>query len=101
MTNKMSTIIHTFLRSDKRKNPDYKDYIPLTYAECLELKNDCLILDRENHVANVKITSIKTWKRKQDIEIHCKYGMYEYFTIKLSPEIDNTELVKEFIPETL
>jgi hypothetical protein len=99
----MSTLIHTFLRSDKRKNPEYKDYIPLTYVECLALKNEshCLILDRENHIANVKITSIKTWKRKPDVEVHYKYGPYEYFTIKLSPEIDNTELVKEFIPETL
>lgn len=38
----------------------------------------CQAIDIYGKLRNVKITSIKTWKTRSDIEIHWKYGLYEY-----------------------
>ena len=90
-------MITTSLRSDKRKNPELKNYEALNYDECKALTGHCLILDRNNKIANVKITSVKTWKTRNDVEIRCQFGLYEYFTIKITRENHNTELVKEVL----
>ena len=37
-----------------------------------------MAIDRNGALRNVKLTSAKTWKRRSDIEIHWKYGLYEY-----------------------
>lgn len=90
-------MITTSLRSDKRKNPEQKNYEILTNDECKNLKGHALILDRNNKIAQVKITSVKTWKTRPNIEVHCQFGLYEFFTIRLSPDNLNTELVKEVL----
>lgn len=52
------------------------------------------ILDKNGDVARVKITSVKTWKRKPDILVSCKFGLYEYFSITIVPG-EVTEFVQE------
>ena len=86
----------TVMRSDRRKNPEQVEYEYLTFDECKALTNHCHILDREGKIAQVKITSVKTWKTRPDeIEVHCKFGLYEYFTVKIIRDIaNNAELVR-------
>lgn len=85
----------TTMRSDKRKNPEIVNYELLSFDECKNLGSHSFILDRAGKLAQVKITSIKTWKtRPIEIEVHCKYGMYEFFTIKINENNPNTELVR-------
>jgi len=87
--------IKTSLRSDKRKNPEVKEYRYLSNEECRNLRGHAQILDRNGKVANVKITSVKTWKTRSDIEVKCQFGLYEYFTVRLSDQTQNSELVTE------
>ena len=85
----------TIMRSDKRKNPEQVEYEVLTFAECKSLHGHACILDRQGKIANVKITSVKTWKTRPDeIEVHCKFGLYEYFVVTVTAERPNTELVR-------
>ena len=85
----------TTMRSDKRKNPEQVEYELLTFAECKSLTGHAYILDRAGKIANVKITSVKTWKTRPDeIEVHCKFGLYEYFVVTVTAERPNAELVR-------
>lgn len=87
--------MQTIMRGDKRKNSSIVNYEVLTFDECKALGGHTYILDRNNRIARVKITSIKTWKtRPTELEIHCKYGLYEFFVIKVNESRPNTELVK-------
>jgi hypothetical protein len=82
------------MRSDKRKKPQMYEYEYLSYEECRALNNHAYILDQYLNIASVKITSVKTWKTRDDVEIRCKYGMYEFFTVEISSSSPNTELIK-------
>jgi len=85
----------TSLRSDKRKNPAMVTVQYLTFEEVKALKNHAQVLDRHCKVAEVKITSIKTWKTRPNIvEVHCKYGMYEFFSETVTRETQQTFFVK-------
>lgn len=86
----------TTLRSDKRAKPELVNYEILTFEECKALTGHSKILDRHGKLANVKITSVKSWKRRpSEIEVRCQFGLYEYFTIRIDRENNpNTELVK-------
>lgn len=70
---------------DRRKNREEKEYRFLTFQEAKQLDNvsHAKVLDRNGNVREVKINGrVKTWKtRPGDIDIPCKYGMYEYFTV--------------------
>ena len=81
------------LRSDKRVKPKLLEYRILTNDECRTLTGHCHILDRYGDIAQVKITSVKTWKRRADIEVNCKYGMYEYLSIPVSDIFPNVQLI--------
>jgi hypothetical protein len=81
------------MRSDKRKNPTMLGYRVLTNQECATIGSHAYILDRYGDIAQVKITSIKTWKTRPNIEVHCKYGMYEYFVVSISPTNQNSQLI--------
>lgn len=82
------------MRNDKRKNPTMISYRVLTNDECKALSGHCHILDQNGNIAQVKITSVKTWKTRPDIEVNCKYGLYEFFTVRLDPARTNTELIE-------
>ena len=73
------------LNSDKRKNPEFKEYRPITLDEAknLDSVSHCLVLLNNGNVGNVKINGkVKRWKREIDrIEISVKYGLYEYATL--------------------
>ena len=64
---------------DRSKKPEYHNYRELsfneiatgTHVKAVDLSGVCW--------RNVKITSIKTWKRRpSDADVHWKYGLYEY-----------------------
>lgn len=82
------------LRSDKRKNPIMLEYRVLTMQECRDLSGHANILDNRGYIAQVKITSVKTWRTRSDVHVHCKYGLYEFFVIKITDESPNTELIQ-------
>lgn len=89
------TTIRTSSRYDKRVNPEIREYRILTNEECKKLSGHALILDQSGKVARIKITSVKTWKTRPDIEVKCQFGLYEWFTVRLSDKVQNTELVEE------
>lgn len=83
------------LRSDKHKNPVMREYRHMTYGEVkTALPSHILILDLNNRVVTVKVTSVKTWKTRPTIRIGCKWGMYEYFTMDIEPGTDSGILME-------
>jgi hypothetical protein len=78
------------LRGDRHKNPETAHYRYLTYNECLTLESGdrVPVLDYAGRVATVKITSVKTWKRRPDLELHWKWGLYEFGTETIYPDRD-------------
>lgn len=91
------------MRSDRRVNPKQVEYRLLTFEECKKLTGHCYILDQNRRIAKVLITSVRTWKTRPDeIEIRCKYGLYEYFTVKIIKDIcDNDELIELVTEESV
>lgn len=87
---------YTTRRGDNRKSPEMVKVMLMTYNDLKMVKagNHVNVLDRAGKLAQVKITSVKTWKRKSDIEIHCKYGMYEYFDETITPDFQQKFFVK-------
>jgi hypothetical protein len=87
----------TSMRGDNHIHPQEVEYRFLTNEECRKLgdgwNNHVHILDRHGKIAQVKVTSVKTWKTRDDIEVNCKFGLYEYFTVRMSNDSPNTELV--------
>ena len=80
------TTFTVFAQSDRKVKPTPITVRPMTKAEVWALPSgghvDTILLN--NRLGQVKITSIKTWKRLPErIEIHVKYGMYEYATLSL------------------
>lgn len=76
------------LRSDKRKKPEMKEYRFLSFDECKQLSSwdHPLVIDRFHNIVSVKITSIKTWKTRPEVEIRWKYGLYEYGSEMVYPD---------------
>jgi hypothetical protein len=72
-------------RYDRKKVKEVRSYRSITLEEAKNLKCGAHIqvLDRNGQVANAKVNgAVKRWKRDLDrIEIPCKYGLYEYFTL--------------------
>lgn len=80
-------MITTKYRSDKQKTPVMHNFDLLSWDEIKAIKtgDTILILDRHECAAPVKVTSVKTWKRRPDVDIHCKFGLYEFFVISVYP----------------
>lgn len=71
-------------RGDKHKHPKTIRVRELTFQELQTIRSGQHIdlLDKNGQLASVKVTSVKTWKRRpKDFDINCKYGLYEYFAI--------------------
>jgi hypothetical protein len=90
----MEKIIETTSGYDRSKNPEVKRYRSITLNEAKNLSGHAKILDRHGKVRDIKINGkVKRWKREPDrIEIPCKYGLYEYFTLT---NRDYTDIVVE------
>ena len=74
------------MQGDRRKHPVLVRVRPMTKAEVWALPSGghvyTILLN--NRLGQVKITSIKTWKRQPErLEIHVKYRMYEFATLSL------------------
>jgi hypothetical protein len=89
--------MYTTLRSDKHKNPVKYHVQFLSFQEIQSLSSrshvDCL--DKNSQLAQVKITSIKSWKRQPGhLEFHFQYGLYEHFTEDFYSDRSQKFLVK-------
>ena len=77
--------IEAVSRYDRRKVKEVRTYrsITLDEAKALSYGDHIKVLDRHGAVADAKVNgAVKRWKREPDrIEIPCKYGLYEYFTL--------------------
>lgn len=82
-------------RGDKHKNPTMRLYRFLRLSECKTLPSHCEVLDRAGRIARVAITSVKTWKTRPEVEVHCKYGMYEFFSERVTSDESQRFFVKE------
>lgn len=90
--------MHTFTASsryDKSNNPQTKTYRFLSLQECKELSGHCDVIDRNGKIAHVKITSIKTWKKRNDVKVGWKFGLYEYGQELIVTDKDNAFFVIE------
>jgi len=85
----------TTLRSDKRKKPDQHSYRFLTYDEVKAQGYGLTkVVDRDGKIADVRITSIKTWKRKATLRVSWKFGMYEYGYEDVEPDQQQQFFIK-------
>jgi hypothetical protein len=94
----MTTIVTSAKhRSDRSKKPAYHQYSPLTFEECMKLAKGgiCIALDDHGNYFHVRITSVKTWKRRPYIEVHYKYGLYVYGYERVEPFTQQCFFVKE------
>lgn len=68
------------LRSDKHVKPAEVEFRLLTIEE-IKTAQHVWVLDRNGRAAEVKVTSVKTWKRRADVEVHLQFGLYEHFFV--------------------
>lgn len=90
-------------RYDKSKHPAVKTYRFLTYDECKALSGHADAIGNDGRIAHVKITSVKTFKTRPEIQIGWKFGLYEYGKEYICRDADNhffvTEVESEPEPE--
>lgn len=76
-----------------------RQYRYLTPDECKTFgtysPRHCQMIDKYGDIREVKITSVKTWKTRPDIEVRWKYGLYEYGAELITPNRPNQFFVKE------
>lgn len=93
------------MRSDRKKSPTMYEIRELTFDELKRLSNHAYILDQAGQIANVKITSVKSWKtRPNNLDIHCKYGLYDYFIVHVvdcNPDMTFIEIIYDQIVNTI
>jgi hypothetical protein len=65
------------LRGDRKKTPDKYTFTPVSVSD-IRSGQTYYTPDDAGRMATVKITSVKTWKTRPDVEVHWKYGLYEY-----------------------
>lgn len=90
----MDTFVATS-RYDRSSKPEEKNYRFLSLQECKELKYHALAIGRDGRIANVKITSVKTWKTRPNVKIGWKFGLYEFGQELLTSDDDNKFFVVE------
>ena len=91
----------TFLaasRYDRSANPEKKQYRFLTLAECKSLSGHAETIDRHGRIADITITSVKTWKTRPDVRIGWKFGLFEYGQETITRDEDNRFFVVEVNP---
>lgn len=75
-----------------------KEYQVLTYNEVKAgIPSHVDFISNQGDVKHVKITSVKTWKKRGEIQIGLKYGLYEYAYTTIWPNNTYTgvQLVRE------
>jgi hypothetical protein len=71
------------VKSGYAKSKEVKEFRPMTLEEAKEIPQHFYMIDRNgNYRVVARNGKVRRWKRDTDrIEIPCKYGMYEYFTL--------------------
>jgi hypothetical protein len=70
--------------------------MPFNEVRSLHSGSTILVLDKNGNYRKVRITSVKLWKTKSmNCEIHCKYGLYEYFIISYVNGVARFPIMKE------
>jgi hypothetical protein len=79
---------------DRKLQP--REWTGLTYEECKALSGHVRYFSTHTcRVHTVKITSVKTWKRDPAIQVHWKYGLYDYGYEMVYPDKPQEIFVKE------
>lgn len=88
--------MQTSMRRDKRKTPRMFEYQYLTQDECRALVKGGHVqaLDKFGKLVTLRVTAIHTWKRRDDVEVHWKYGLYEYGVTVITADKPNQFFVK-------
>jgi hypothetical protein len=72
-----------------------KNYETISYQDIksgkLPSHVDCISIHGD--VIHTKVTSIKTWKKRPEIEIHLKYGLYKYAETTIYPDNSYRDLI--------
>jgi hypothetical protein len=92
--------MNVIARNDRKKNPTMIEVKELSFDELLQIKHGqhIEVLAWNDYLSTVKVTSIDTWKRRpDDMTIHCKFGLYDYFTIRVTNRIPDMRIVKRII----
>lgn len=84
-------------RYDRRSTAQEGTYRFLTLEECKSLSGRVLALGADGRVAQVHITSVKTWKTRPDVRIGWKFGLYEYGAELITPDAPNDFFVVEVL----
>jgi hypothetical protein len=70
--------------NDKRKTPETMLFRPMTEAEVRALRpNQWVSLLSISRLVyfEARVTSVKTWKTRESIEVKCVFGLKEFFTL--------------------
>lgn len=71
------------------------EYRELTFDELKSLHGRVSVLDQAGRIAEVKITSVQSWKtRPYNLDIHCKYGLYDYFVCHVRNSIPDMTFIE-------
>lgn len=91
----------TKMRGDRRVHPERVFCELLTLEECKAVKagSRVKVLDKNGAVAEVTVTSVKTWKTRPEFVVKCKFGLYEFFSVEIGPDFPNMSFVK-VIPQS-
>lgn len=74
---------------NRNKTPEMLEFRKMTREETLAVHGTIWIVANDGKARNVKVTSVKTWKRSPDrVEIGLKYGMYEFATFNLAEAME-------------
>lgn len=74
------------VKSGYSRDKSEYDFKPFNLTNNRPYQGHVCAIDNSGFLRNCKITSIKTWKRKPDMEIHWKYGLYEFGYSLLTPD---------------
>jgi hypothetical protein len=94
------------MHNDRRKSPRYFYVRPLLLEEILKLKYGnrvlCMLFPAVpgipgNTVAEVTITSVTTWKKRDQVVVKFKYGLRQHYEIDTVAQPDG---LKRFVRET-
>lgn len=78
-----------------------REYRFLTLEECKNLTGRVPFLDADDRVREMKITSVRTYKRRPDVVVRWKYGLYVYGQRVLRSDEDNNLFIVEVLPGIL
>jgi hypothetical protein len=93
MEEKFEITYHVYEGRGKKRTckETVKTYVRLSLDEvkALHVGDRVDFLSRQGAIKQVTVTSVKTWKTRQDVRIGLKYGLYEYSYAECNVDKEN------------